>query len=166
MHIKRYFMLMLVKVVWWGLQHLANNSTNLPWGHRLLHIFKCMDQTYFIKKANTMNPDQTASIGSWYIVLVGSSVEECLTQDWGALGSSLTGVSALCPWARHINPSLVLVQPRKTCPYIAERVLMGHKESNQTNKHSVCNRSSLIIVFARLSTKIHKQKRERAHALC
>ena len=57
---------------------------------------------------------------------------ECLTQDEGAVGSSLPSVTALCPWARHINPSLVLVQPRKTCPYIAERLLMGRKESNQT----------------------------------
>ena len=32
---------------------------------------------------------------------------------------------------RQINPSLVLIQPRKTHPYIAERLLMGHKESNQ-----------------------------------
>ena len=38
------------------------------------------------------------------------------------------------PWARHIYPSLVLVQPRKTRPYISERLLMGRKESNQTNK--------------------------------
>ena len=29
--------------------------------------------------------------------------------------------------------SLVLVQPRKTRPYITERLLMGRKESNQTN---------------------------------
>ena len=33
-----------------------------------------------------------------------------------------------------INPSLVLVQPRKTCPCLTERVLMGHKESNQTKQ--------------------------------
>ena len=38
------------------------------------------------------------------------------------------------PWARHIYPSLVLVRPRKTRPYITERLLMGRKESNQTNK--------------------------------
>ena len=43
--------------------------------------------------------------------------------------SSLAGVTALCP-----NPSLVLVHPRKTHPHITERLLMGHKESNQTNK--------------------------------
>ena len=40
---------------------------------------------------------------------------------------------ALCPWARHINPSLVLVPPRKNRPYVTERLLMGRKESNQTN---------------------------------
>ena len=36
--------------------------------------------------------------------------------------------------SKNINPSLVLVQPRKTRPYVTERLLMGHKESNQTNK--------------------------------
>ena len=34
---------------------------------------------------------------------------------------------------KHINPILVLVQPRKTHPYITERLLMGRKEWNQTN---------------------------------
>ena len=36
------------------------------------------------------------------------------------------------PWARHIDPSLVLDQPRKTRPCLTERLLMGCKESNQT----------------------------------
>ena len=36
--------------------------------------------------------------------------------------------------SRNINPSLVLVQPRKSHPFITERLLMGSKESNQTNK--------------------------------
>ena len=35
--------------------------------------------------------------------------------------------------SKNINPSLVLVQPRKTCSLITERLLMGRKESNQTN---------------------------------
>ena len=61
-------------------------------------------------------------------------VVECLTWDQKAAGLSLTSVTALCPWARHINPSLELVQPRKTHPYITERLLMGHKESNQKKK--------------------------------
>ena len=37
--------------------------------------------------------------------------------------------------SKNINPSLVLVQPRKTCPFIIERLLMGRKESNETNKN-------------------------------
>ena len=36
--------------------------------------------------------------------------------------------------SKNSNPSLVLVQPRKTRPFITERLLMGRKESNQTNK--------------------------------
>ena len=39
--------------------------------------------------------------------------------------------------SKNINPSLVLVQPRKTRPYITERFLRGRKESNQTNKVSI-----------------------------
>ena len=34
--------------------------------------------------------------------------------------------------SKNINPSLVLVQPRKTRPFITERLLMGRIESNQT----------------------------------
>ena len=55
----------------------------------------------------------------------GSSVVECLTQHRGVVGSSLTDVTVLCPRARHINPCLVLVQPRKTHPEIAEKLLTG-----------------------------------------
>ena len=39
--------------------------------------------------------------------------------------------------SKNINPSLVLVQPRKTRPFITERLLMGLKESNQTNKQKI-----------------------------
>ena len=35
--------------------------------------------------------------------------------------------------SKNINPSLVLVQPRKTRPFMTERLLIGRKESNQTN---------------------------------
>ena len=43
--------------------------------------------------------------------------------------------------SRNINPSLVLVQPRKIRSYITERLLMGRKESNQTKtcRLSSCN---------------------------
>ena len=39
--------------------------------------------------------------------------------------------------SKNINPRLVLVQTRKTRPLITERLLMGRKESNQTNKQIV-----------------------------
>ena len=57
--------------------------------------------------------------------------------------------------SKNINPSLVLVQPRKTCPFISERLLMGCKESNQTilkayyqnfkrNKLTTCLNNTLL----------------------
>ena len=58
-------------------------------------------------------------------------MEECLTQDRRAVGSSLTGVTALRSLSKTHLSSLVLVQPRKIRPYITERLLMGRKESNQ-----------------------------------
>ena len=35
--------------------------------------------------------------------------------------------------SKNLNPSLVLVQPRKFGPFITERLLMGRKKSNQAN---------------------------------
>ena len=43
-----------------------------------------------------------------------------LARDRGAAGSSVSGVTALCPWARHVNPSLVLVQPKNTRPLLKD----------------------------------------------
>ena len=36
--------------------------------------------------------------------------------------------------SQNIYPTLVLVYPRKTRPFITEILLIGRKESNQTNK--------------------------------
>ena len=74
------------------------------------------------------------------------SVVECFTRDRGAAGSSLTGVTALWSLSKtHTYPSLVLVQPRNTRPYITERLLMGRKESKQT---------TVSVVFDRISTQM------------
>ena len=51
------------------------------------------------------------------------SVVDCVTQEWAAADSSLNGVTELCPWARHIYPCLVLVQPRKTRPDITDKIV-------------------------------------------
>ena len=39
--------------------------------------------------------------------------------------------------SKNINPSLVLVQPRKTRPFMTEKLLMGRKESNQTKSTTI-----------------------------
>ena len=87
------------------------------------------------------------------------SVVECLTRDREAAGFSLTGVTALCPWARHMNPSLVLVQPRKARkarPYITEILLLWRKESNQTNKQKWASDHDLLDwCLARLVIVLH-----------
>ena len=50
---------------------------------------------------------------------------ECLTRDRRVAGLSITVADPLCPWARHINPCSVPVQPRKTRPDITEKMLTG-----------------------------------------
>ena len=41
--------------------------------------------------------------------------------------------------SKNINSSLVLVQPRKTRPFITERLLIGRKESKQTKQNKMKN---------------------------
>ena len=48
---------------------------------------------------------------------------ECLTGDRGVADSKLTGITGLCPLARHINPCLVLVQLRENRPDITEQIV-------------------------------------------
>ena len=69
------------------------------------------------------NSNSIGSVSYNCIRECSGSVVECLTRDQGFAGSSLTGVTALCPLARHINPCLVLVQPTKTRPDITEKLL-------------------------------------------
>ena len=53
--------------------------------------------------------------------------------------------------SKNINPSLVLVQPRKTRPFVTERLLMGRKESNQTNKQNLIKMQLVFIEFRKLA---------------
>ena len=70
---------------------------------------------------------------------------ECLTRERPRVWASQASLRC-CPWARHIYPSLVLVQPRKTHPCLTERLLMGRKESNQTNKQNMLLMHSFFFV--------------------
>ena len=49
--------------------------------------------------------------------------------------------------SKNINPSLVLVQPGKTRPFVTEILLMGRKESNQTNKWFVGLNFHIVFMF-------------------
>ena len=71
--------------------------------------------------------------------------------------------------SKNINPSLVLVQPRKTQPFITERLLMGRKESNQTTKNKTplkwCFAGGLMMAHLSSlpsSTKKKKKKKKRS----
>ena len=59
----------------------------------------------------------TAILGAQWL---SGRVLDSRPKGWGL---SLSSVTALCPWARHINPCLALVQPRNSRPDITERLL-------------------------------------------
>ena len=76
---------------------------------------------------------------------VESGIDDYTTSLWELSGrvldSRLRGLRfkahrrhCIVSLSKNITPSLVLVQPRKIRPFITERLLMGRKESNQTNK--------------------------------
>ena len=52
--------------------------------------------------------------------------------------------------SKNINPSLVLVQPRKTRPFITERLLMELKDPNQTNKQNHDGKMHTMTISDRL----------------
>ena len=60
---------------------------------------------------------------------------ECLTLVTKGRGLEPYRRRCIVSLSKNINPSLVLVQPRMTRPFINERLLMGRKESNQTKKN-------------------------------
>ena len=63
----------------------------------------------------------------------------------------------------NINPSLEVVQPRKTGPFITERLMMGHKESNQTNQAMVEAFNSLEGLPDRLQVVMKEIKSRTQH---
>ena len=48
--------------------------------------------------------------------------------------------------SKNINPSLELVRPRKTRPYITERLLMGHKQIKQNVSIGICFKGTRSVV--------------------
>ena len=52
--------------------------------------------------------------------------------------------------SKSIDPSLVLVHPRKTCPFITERLLNGRKETKKKNR-----RGCLCLVLFKMCNYCH-----------
>ena len=85
---------------------------------------------------------------------VAQSVE-CLTRDRGFEPHQRHCLVSL---SKNINPSLVLVQPRKTRPFIIEILLMGCKESNQTkNKQKYGFKSCTHVYFSIWLSALRRQ---------
>ena len=68
-----------------------------------------------------------------YNILVGAQWLSGRVLDLRPMGQGCI-LDCVLSLSKNINPSLVLVQPRKTSPFIIERLLIEHKESNQTKQ--------------------------------
>ena len=66
--------------------------------------------------------------------MLSGSVVEYMTRETGGRGFEPQRRHCVVSLSKTYNPSLVLVQSRKTRPYITERLLMGRQELNQINK--------------------------------
>ena len=64
-----------------------------------------------------------------------------------SLLSQSFGVTALCPWARHIYPSLVLVLPRKTHPFITSLFHDRKPSSSFWMENPSNNKVSQLLLF-------------------
>ena len=83
----------------------------------------------------------------------GAQWLRCRVLDWRPRGRRFEPHWRLCivSLSKNINSSFVLVQPRKTYPYITERLLMGRKESNQT-------KNRLMALLKKFSKKLILKK--------
>ena len=91
-----------------------------------------------------MNPDQAAPLKGHLFCDIGCLKSKQTGVQWlsGRVIDSIPRSLMFEPHQHHcvvslsknINPSLVLAQPRKTHPFITERLSMGRKESYQTKK--------------------------------
>ena len=80
-----------------------------------------------------------------FIEIYESTHEILLLLDFSLTVKAAPRRHCVVSLSKNINPSLVLVQPRKTCPFITERLLMGRKVSNQTNKQTKATPHKCVI---------------------
>ena len=91
----------------------------------------------------------------WYLGSAVAQWESAWLETEGPRVRASSASLRCGPWSRHIYPSSVLVQPRKTRPYITERLLMGRKESNkQTNNYGTYQEKHCPLGCRHLTFKI------------
>ena len=124
------------------LSYPGSHVSAVYWLYWNSHVWSSSDITVMLKQCHHVTLHIQELLGAffkhkmrYFMVMEHSGwVVECLTRDRGAAGSSLSCVTVLCPWARHIYPCLVLVQPRKTRPTIYNWKIVEWDVRNQTNK--------------------------------
>ena len=123
---------------WWDVLNTAH--TSVKWTCVVFLLWEGLHAVSFWQdQANDVETFNSTSI------LIGESsgsVVECLTQDRGATGSSLTGITVLWSLSKTIYPSLVLVQPRKTHPCLIKDCWWDVK--NQIKQNQTKNQSWFI----------------------
>ena len=82
----------------------------------------------------------------------GSALAQCRVLDSRPRGGGFEPQRRHCvvSLSKTYNPSLIRVHSRKTRSYITERLLMGRKESTQTNKYTAfytSNRGFVVTTF-------------------
>ena len=101
-------------------------------------------------------PFSTSSAFSISHVYTGAQWLSGRVLDWRPRGRVFEPYRRHCvvSLSKNINPSLVLVKPRKTHPFITERLLMGRKESNQTKHVHTCSMLQFAL-FSFLAKILH-----------
>ena len=101
----------------------AQADLRLCWSHIHVHVPQCWKShvaAHILLKFNEIHGGAVAQWMSAWIETEGPRIRAS-------------------PWARHIYPSLVLVQPKKTRPCLTDILLMGRKESNKPTNNEIHN---------------------------
>ena len=132
---------------------IINQSANVGWKEQtfrheerfLNYLFQtiCKNMVVVPPKLTILDLFKVVNVNRyWYtLVMLGAQWLSSRLLDSRPRGRGFEPHRRYCvvsAWARHNNPSLVLVYPRKTRPYITEILLMGRKESNQI-KTNTCD---------------------------
>ena len=136
-----YRCVVTINVLWFFL--------TVPWVDMQCVIVECIDHTHFFARCYSKLFSSWNDLILSYadqplhtLILVRAFVIHSLEGIRAKLASCKYSIFQQdCCWAGWfesylVSPSLVLVQPRKTSPYITERLMKGRKQSNEKKQAS------------------------------